>query len=114
MRLGESISAIESQQNTLREKLGMEGSRLKIARERVGEMEEHLRGLRKRREEAQTKCTRIEMELQEVRVRIETVRDQIQQRYELSLAAMLDQTVEEAYDVLPPEAQEDVSKYVRF
>ena len=105
LRLGESISAIESQQNTLREKLGMEGSRLKIARERVGEMEEHLRGLRKRREEAQTKCTRIEMELQEVRVRIETVRDQIQQRYELSLAAMLDQMDREGHILLEAGAQ---------
>ena len=33
----------------------------------------------------------------------------------VELAASLDQTVEEAYDVLPPDAQEDVSnKYVCF
>jgi chromosome segregation protein len=91
LRLCESIAELESKQGLLREKLGIEGRRLQIARERMAEMDEHLRTLRNKREKARAACTRVEMELQEVRLRIESVRDQVQQRYELSLAAMLDQ-----------------------
>ena len=105
LRLGESILKIEGQQNQLREKLGLEGGRLKAARERVGEMEEHLRGLRQKREKARAECGRLEMELQEVRVRIETIREQIQQRYELSLAAMLDQMDRDGHLLIEAGAQ---------
>jgi len=100
IRLKESIEELETQQGSHREKLGVEADRLKRARERMSEMEEHLRLLRSKREKAKSSCTAIELELQEVRLRIDAVREQIQQRYELSLAAMLDQIDREGHWLL--------------
>ena len=58
-----------------------------------------------------------DMEHEEAVRKLQAIMDDAEPLYDIDmveLAAMLDQTVEEAYDVLPPEAQEDVSKYVRF
>jgi chromosome segregation protein len=105
--LGESIGELESRQAVLRDKLGLEGQRLQDARERMAQLEEHLRNLRNQCEKARSESSRIEMVLQEVRVRIETVRDQVQQRYSLSLAALLDQIDRDGHLVL--EAGEQAS-----
>jgi chromosome segregation protein len=107
LRLGESIAALEGRQGVLRDKLGHEGSRLHLSRERMSALEEHLRNLRNKREKARSESSRIEMVLQEVRVRIEAVRDQVQQRYSLSLAALLDQIDRDGHLVL--EAGEQAS-----
>ena len=58
-----------------------------------------------------------DMEHEEAVRKLQAIMDDAEPLYDIDmveLAAMLDETVEEAYDELPPEAQEDVSKYVRF
>jgi hypothetical protein len=58
-----------------------------------------------------------DMEHEEAVRKLQAIMDDAEPLYDIDmveLAAMLDQTVEEAYDVLPPDAQDDVSKYVRF
>jgi chromosome segregation protein len=94
--LGQRIESLGHEQGLMRTRLDEEIKRLDKDREKLRLAEEGLRGLRDRREKASTKSTRLDLKLQEVRLQVEAIKEQVQSRYEISLPAMLDRLEQSA------------------
>ena len=96
VRLNERIQELGEQQGTLRSKLKDSTDRLKTVRDTLSEAEESLRGLRDAREAATTSRGALELQVQEARLHIENLREQVEERYQVSLPGLLDRLERDA------------------
>jgi len=96
VRLNERIQELGEQQGDLRIKLKDATDRLKSVRHTLSEAEESLRGLRDAREAATTTRNALELQVQEARLHIENLREQVEERYQVSLPGLLDRLERDA------------------
>jgi chromosome segregation protein len=84
------------EQAELRGKLQIEKEHLGKCRAGLSADEERLRGLRDKLAAAKTEASRLELKLQEVKLGIEALRERVEGRYNLRLAALLDRLEQDA------------------
>ncbi|MCP4807314.1 MAG: AAA family ATPase [Proteobacteria bacterium] len=90
-RLQERLFDLGEDQDGKRDQLGLERERLKKAREAIAGAEETLRKQRERQTNTQTRVGQLNVKLEQVRARIEGTRQSVDERYKVSLPALLDQ-----------------------
>lgn len=95
-RLSALLQELGESQAERRDKIQVERQRLGRGRENMSAAEEALRGLRERRDTRQADASRQELKLQEVRLAIQALRERVEGRYNLRLAALLDRLEREA------------------
>ena len=89
-RLVETLSEINEQQASLRSKIEEGKQQIAEARELLKAAEDSVKGLRDEREAATAKRMELERTLDQVRVEIAQIRSQLDERYSVSVTAMLD------------------------
>jgi len=103
LTIEDDIKTAAESQGEVAQKLDVERKRLARERETLDRQEDALRGLRQAAEHAQTRASRAELRRQEVTLAIESLRDQLEGRYNVSLPTMLDQLDRDAALVLHAE-----------
>ncbi|MCB9758633.1 MAG: chromosome segregation protein SMC [Alphaproteobacteria bacterium] len=94
--VAERLRTLAEQQGELGERLKSERTRLGREREVVERDEATVRALRARVEAARGQATRLELKLQEVKLSIDGLREQVEGRYQVSLPGLLDRLEREA------------------
>ncbi len=89
-RIAAALEELQGQQGDNRDRLGLEGERLKTAQESIAGAEATLRGRREQLQKVQARSTRMELRLQEVKLGIDTLRQRVEARYQVSLPGLLD------------------------
>ena len=88
--LARRLQALGEEQGGVRERLEAERTRLERERERLQAAERALDAVRTRLAEATASRTRLDLKLQEVRLSIEGLKEQVERRHEVSLPGLLD------------------------
>ena len=89
-RIEAALEELAAQQGDNRDRLGLEAERLRKSQDAIAGSEETLRERRGQLQQAQSKTTRWELKLQEVKLGIDTLRQGVEARYQVSLPGLLD------------------------
>ena len=108
-RLAAQLQAFGDQQTAERETLEGQRRQHLAAKEALEVQEEQLKGLRKERERATLKRQDLERQIARVREEIGRIRESLDERYQVSVAGLLDRIDRSGHVLIPadPEAKED-------
>lgn len=90
VRLGESIGAVEAEQDGHRGQLDEDQATAKVLRDQVRSDEATLGEVRSRREEAVRTLQEVEQQLAQVKEQLSRIRESMEERYEIGPAGLLD------------------------
>ncbi|MEE2750420.1 MAG: chromosome segregation protein SMC [Myxococcota bacterium] len=97
VRLNQRIQELGESQGELRTRLKEGTDQLTAVRQTLTTAEESLRGLRESKEDASVRKSELELKVQEARLHIENLREQVEERYQVSLPGLLDKLEREAF-----------------
>ena len=103
LRLGESIAAVEGEQDGHRAQLDEDQATAKVLRDQVRADEATLGDVRTRRDEARQALAEVEQQLAQVKEQLARVREALEERYEVSPAALLDRVARNGHVVIEAE-----------
>ena len=89
-RIAAALEELAGQQGDNRDRLGLESERLQKSQDAIAGAEETLRARRDQLQQTQARTTRLELKLQEVKLGIDTLRQRVEARYQVSLPGLLD------------------------
>lgn len=99
-RLGELIGRLGAEEGELQKKLEEERDHVKVERAALLEAEARIRDLRERREAAITRRAALERQIAGIREEINRIRETLEERYQVSVAAMLDRLDRDGHVVI--------------
>jgi chromosome segregation protein len=108
-RLAQLLEELTTNQAALRERIENERVRLKSDRERLGEIERRLKEVWQVREQATALRTQLEARLEDAKAEIQRIRDGLEERYQLSVTALLDRVEQAGHVVVEADRQHDVA-----
>ncbi|MBL8619633.1 MAG: chromosome segregation protein SMC [Deltaproteobacteria bacterium] len=103
LRLGESIAAVEGEQDGHRAQLDEDQATAKVLRDQVRADEATLGDVRSRRDEARKSLAELEQQLGQVKEQLTRIREGLEERYEISPAGLLDRLARNGHVVIEAE-----------
>jgi chromosome segregation protein len=89
-RLNQALQEIGEEQGALRIRIEEEKAQVQALRDGLQQAEAAIGGLRDAREQATARCTDLAHQIDQVKAEIIRIRDQLDERYQVSVAALLD------------------------
>ncbi len=108
-RLASLLEELTTTQSELRERIEIERVRLKSERDRLGGIEKRLKDLWQLREQATALRTQLESRLEEAKAEIQRIREGLEERYQLSVASLLDRVEQAGHVIVEADRQNDVA-----